>query len=122
MVMRRGFGLVEVIVAMTLLGVGVLSIAAGAAFASRIVSIAETEENAARLAATILDSLAVLPSWTDGVTDTDRLHARWSAGAAGDEATVVISVRTDSTTVFTYMTTTPPRLPLVPVAQPEVVP
>ena len=112
--MRRGFGLIEVIVATTLLGVGVLSIAAGAAFASRTVSIAETEEAAARLAAAVLDSLAVLPSWTGGTLAGDRLLARWDAGSAGGEARVVISLRADSSMMFTYFTTTPPRLPVLP--------
>ncbi|HEX6693564.1 MAG TPA: type II secretion system protein [Longimicrobiales bacterium] len=114
MVMRRGFGLVEVVVAMTLLGIGVLSIAAGAAFASRIVSIAETEESAARLAAAVLDSLAVLPSWTDGAVDAGRLHARWEGGSAGRDARIAISVGADSSMVFTYFTTTPPQLPVLP--------
>ena len=112
--MRRGFGLVEVIVAMTLLGIGMLSIGAGAAFASRVVGMAETEEGAARLAATVLDSLALLPQWTEGAADTDRLHARWWSGQAGDDLRIVITVTGEPAAVFTYVTTAPPLLPVLP--------
>ena len=114
MVMRRGFGMVEVVVAMTLLGIGVISVSAGAAFSSRLLSLAETEERAARLAAAVLDSLAALPEWTAGTAVQDRLRAGWDAGQAGTEARVVVTIPDQPGFASTYMTTTPPMLNALP--------
>ncbi len=92
MVKRPGFGLVEVVVAITLLGIGVMSVGASAAFASRILRMAENQEAAARLAGALVDSLAMAASAVAGESGADRFRAVWRTGSDG-ELTVVVVMR-----------------------------
>lgn len=113
MVNRRGFGLVEVIVAMTLIAVGVMSIAAGAAFSSRLLRIAENEEDAAHIAETIIDSIAYSGTRASGASDVGRFHAEWTAAASTVLVDVTIRDMPDMPPV-TLRLDVPPRLDTLP--------
>ena len=60
MVRRYGFGLIEVVVALTLLSVALLGIAGTAVLAARMMGAAQADENASLEAMQVLDSLAQL--------------------------------------------------------------
>ena len=86
---RGGFGLVEVVVAMSLVAVGVMSVGAGAAFSTRLLRTSENHEDAARIAEALLDSIAYAPMHEDGTLSEGRFDARWEA----DNATVHVTIR-----------------------------
>jgi prepilin-type N-terminal cleavage/methylation domain-containing protein len=94
MVTRSGFGLVEVIVAITLIGIGVMSVAGSAAFANRTLQNAEDQEAAAQLAANVLDSLSYAVPVIAGTRADGRLTARWTP--TGADSVRVDIIRTDS--------------------------
>jgi prepilin-type N-terminal cleavage/methylation domain-containing protein len=119
MVNRNGFGLVEVIVAMTLLAVGVVSVAASASFASRLLRVSEDREAASRIAAALMDSLAALPNAGSGERDVERFHVEWGAGSASGTIRVVITNRDLPVPPVVYLESVAlPSLPLVPCEQP----
>jgi prepilin-type N-terminal cleavage/methylation domain-containing protein len=78
-VTRRGFSLVELVVALTILSLGILVLATAAAFAQRSFAGAEAIDRAARAAALVLDSLTREPAPADGVRHVDGMLVRWSA-------------------------------------------
>jgi Tfp pilus assembly protein PilV len=88
-----GFGMVELVVAMTLLAVGVLGLVAAATVAARAIHGADERERAARAVATLADSLLAAAAPAAG----ERLHqdvpVRWSVG--GDSALLVIDIEVE---------------------------
>lgn len=86
--MRKGFSLVELIVAMTILSLGVLVLAAAGTYAQRTFSDAAAIDRAARAAALVLDSLMRVPAPQDGVRSTDGVTIRWDT-SAGDGVTLI---------------------------------
>lgn len=83
MVRRPGFTLVEVVVALTLLSVAVLSMAASGGMAAQLLRTAEREEAAARLAGSLLDSLVLVPQPGTGTLTRDHLLGRWQGSRGG---------------------------------------
>jgi len=90
MVKRSGFTLVEVLVAATLLAVGVLSLAASGTLAASLIGTAQRDEEAARLAGTLLDSLVLVPEPGHGTSYIGNMVAQWSGAAGG---TITMTVR-----------------------------
>jgi prepilin-type N-terminal cleavage/methylation domain-containing protein len=78
---RPGLSLVELIVAMTLLSVGVLGLAGAAAVAQRSFAGAEALERAAHAAAVVLDSLMREPRPYDGERSVHDSTVRWTVVA-----------------------------------------
>jgi prepilin-type N-terminal cleavage/methylation domain-containing protein len=74
----RGFGLVELIVALTVFSVGVLALAGAAAMAQRAFASAEAIERAAHVAAAVIDSLLRQPSPAAGQRIQPGASARWT--------------------------------------------
>jgi prepilin-type N-terminal cleavage/methylation domain-containing protein len=86
---QRGFTLVEVLVAIMLLSVAVLTLAASGALAAGLIRSAQREEAATRLAAALLDSLLMEPSPSSGTAIEGSLTAVWS----GPPLTLSVSYR-----------------------------
>ena len=110
---QGGFGLVEVIVSMALLGIGILSVAYSATFASRVIRAAEAEEDAARIAVTIVDSLLQQQSWSAGELDAGRFVASWNGGTAGDALRVELAQPALPSFRYTMHALTIPNLPTI---------
>lgn len=103
MVTRPGFTLVEVVVALTLLSVAVLSLAASGGLAAGLLRTAEREEAAARLAGSLLDSLVLVPEPGTGTLTRDHLLARWR-GSRGTTVEVWVSYSDAGTARIHYWT------------------
>jgi prepilin-type N-terminal cleavage/methylation domain-containing protein len=86
MVKRPGFTLVEVVVSITLLSVAVLAFAASGALAAGLLRTAEREDAATRLAASLLDSLALVPDPGAGLMVQGAMAASWSGTRSGSIA------------------------------------
>jgi len=76
---RAGFSLVEVIVALTLLGIGVLSVAGTALLATRFVRDSELHEEIVGAASSLLDSLSAAPDTGRGLVTAGRYDLAWQA-------------------------------------------
>lgn len=113
MVRRGGFGLVEVIVAMTLIAIGIMSIAAGAAFSSRLLRIAENGEDAARIAEVLIDSIAYSGTGGAGSADIERFHAQWTAAGSGVRLDMTLRDSPDISPL-SFVVDIPPRLDTLP--------
>lgn len=113
MVRRSGFGLVEVIVAMTLLGIGVLSVAGSAAYATRMLRIAEAREQATRIAEILLDSLAFSGSAASGERNVEQFHIQSSA-ADGSILVHVASIPDTTIVSLRFEAAQLPALPALP--------
>jgi prepilin-type N-terminal cleavage/methylation domain-containing protein len=85
---RPAFSLVEVIVAITLIGVAVASVTASSAFASRALRAAEDREAVVRLGASLLDSLTAMNGPVAGTRSYDQFDAQWEADAGGIRVTI----------------------------------
>lgn len=83
MVSRRGFSLVEVMVALLLLGTGVLSLAAGLQWAERLRSEAEAVEAAEVEAAGVMDSLFQVGATGAGEWVGEGFRFNWSVTTDG---------------------------------------
>ena len=103
MVSRTGFGLIEAIVAMTLLSIGVLALAATAGLAARITRESEAAERAAFHAGQVLDSLAAQSDPRDGSNTIGPFQITWTVQRrSGPVATIWLAVRfSDGTRVLT---------------------
>jgi Tfp pilus assembly protein PilV len=88
MVVRRGFGLVEVIVAALLLAGGLLTLAAAAVAARGRMTSSAADEAALRVAAALLDSLRVESAPESGSTVRDGARARWTVDGARIDLTL----------------------------------
>jgi prepilin-type N-terminal cleavage/methylation domain-containing protein len=96
---QAGFGLVELIVAMTLLSVGVLGLVAASAFAQQSLNAADATTRATNVAAAFADSLLRSPpaggaaGAATGERTVGNLLVRWSVEA--DSALVLVRVEVD---------------------------
>jgi prepilin-type N-terminal cleavage/methylation domain-containing protein len=93
MVMRAGFSLAEVIVALALLAVAVLSVSGAAATGTRWLAEAEAEAGAALRGAALLDSIVASPRTGSGQDSTGRYRADWQVTDSAGRLMVVLHVR-----------------------------
>jgi prepilin-type N-terminal cleavage/methylation domain-containing protein len=87
-----GFTLAEVVVAMTLLTVGLLAVAASALTAAHMFARAEVQERALRTAESVLDSLATLPQHGAGELPIPGGQLIWSGSDGSGMITVRLSL------------------------------
>lgn len=90
---NRGFSLIEVIIALTLLGVGMLSVAASGVIAARLQSETELHEEMLRRATSLTDSLVANRVYGRGDHPADRYRLIWTAA---EETVSVQAVLADS--------------------------
>jgi prepilin-type N-terminal cleavage/methylation domain-containing protein len=90
MVMRKGFSLVEVTVAMLLLSLGMLGVAATGLLAARTLREAEAREAMVERAGSVLDSLVAHGGSGTGRIDDVRFQLEWSASATSVEVRTVM--------------------------------
>ena len=88
---RDGFGLVELIVALTIFAIGILGLAATAVLAARAFNESDGIERAARLAETLLDSLVRADAVQDGQLHRSGVTAAWTV--AHDSTVDLITLR-----------------------------
>lgn len=81
MTTRRGMSLVELIVALAVLGIGVLGLVGAASVAQRAFTGADAAERAARTAAQVIDSLMLVPLPVAGERIIDGVRAAWTVQA-----------------------------------------
>src|SRR5262245_66672639 len=74
---RRGFGLIEVLVSLTLLGVALLGVTSSTLFALRLLREAEATEQGAQEALQVIDSLVQENSPVDGERAASQHTIRW---------------------------------------------
>lgn len=89
---RQGFSLVELIVAMTIIAVGLMALAGTAAVAHRSFIVAEAVERGTAVAAVVLDSLIREPSPVSGERDFEQALARWSVVRDSIETAISLTV------------------------------
>jgi prepilin-type N-terminal cleavage/methylation domain-containing protein len=80
---RPGFSLVELIVALTVLAVGLLALAGTSALAQRSFASAQATERAVRAAATVIDSLLREPDPAPGSRALYGAVVHWTVTADG---------------------------------------
>lgn len=90
---RKGFGLVELVVALMILSIGLLALTGAAAVAQRSLNSARALEEGADVAEVVLDSLLREPAPAAGDRIVGRTKAQWS-------------VQVDSTAVTIHLTAT----------------
>jgi len=88
---RSGYALAELIVAVTLLAIGLLTAAGTAVLAMRWLGQARAEEIAVTHALAILDSVAASPAAAAGSQSVDGVEFRWSVASEATGRTVRIS-------------------------------
>ena len=86
---RRGFGLIELVVALTILAIGVLGLAAAALMAQRAFMTADALQRAAVAATVVLDSLMQQTDPVSGERTIDNVTVRWTARATGRDLTAI---------------------------------
>lgn len=101
MVARPAFSLVEVIVAMTLLSVGLLSVAAGGRLAASMLRGSELQEETLHRASSLLDSLVANEIEGSGTLGSDRYYIEWQA----DEHVVAVRALRAESTLFSLRAT-----------------
>ncbi len=91
---RHGTSLVELIVALTLLGVGALALAGTGALALRLSAEARRQASAARLAHSRIERLrsACAPAAAGAATSPEGIEERWSVAADGPLRVIVDSL------------------------------
>jgi prepilin-type N-terminal cleavage/methylation domain-containing protein len=89
---RDGFSLVELIVALTVLGVGILGVVAAATAAQRSFAVAAAEERATRAAAVVMDSLLRDSAPAAGERQLFGLSASWETTADREIMDIVTTV------------------------------
>lgn len=104
--MRRGFTLVEVVVALLLVEVVVFGGIGLLAIASSTLTAAEELERAVALAEGVLDSLSLAPARDDGAASYLGGEVRWSVGADG--ATLVAATDSRGRALFEIRAVLPP--------------
>lgn len=85
---RKGFGLIEVVVALTLVAVAALSIAATGAFSQRLLHRAEIIEEGQRMGEVVLDSLEMTHTIGSGVFENERIRIEWTHASTGSIADI----------------------------------
>ena len=93
MVKRAGFTIVEVIVALTLLSIGLLAVASSAGSAALLLRRSELQEEAAFVAAQVLDSLAVTADPASGVQTRGAFQLEWTVTRELRTLTISLTVR-----------------------------
>ena len=92
----QGFGLVELLVALTILGAGILAVAGTALVAARRLRASELQQEAVLAAAGVLDSVAFAgPPVVAGTRRAGALEIDWvsrPAGAGADQLFVRVSI------------------------------
>lgn len=91
MVSRTGHSLVELIVAMTVLGTGLGSVGAATLFAMRRTDDALLQERAIILGVATLDSLSALPAPVDGVLRLPGIEVSWVVEVGSDGGEIRLS-------------------------------
>lgn len=91
MVSRMGHSLVELLVALTVLGVGLGSVSAANVFAMRSTNDALLRERAVVLAAATLDSLTALPVPAGGTRHVSGIRMEWLVDASTDGGDIHLS-------------------------------
>ncbi len=94
MVSARGFTITEVVVAVVVLGVGLVALAASSGLAARLMNLGELEARAAIAAGEHLDLLASVPcvQITAGAAQHGRLLVEWSVESALGGATRSVTI------------------------------
>lgn len=77
--MKRGFSLVEVVVALTLLSAGLLAVASTAFMATRLQIKAQQQERATQLASSLADSLIAFRVTGSGASNVQGIDLAWTA-------------------------------------------
>lgn len=90
MVSRKGFSIVEIIVALTILSVGLLGVAASGFLSARLMAEAERNDFALEKANALLDSLIANRIQGSGTLMHERAMMRWTASAAVAEVDVMV--------------------------------
>lgn len=90
---RGGFGLVELIVALTLFAIGILGLAGATVIAHRSFNEADGIERAARLAEILLDSLVRADAVADGEVRMPGITADWTVQHDSMLAGITLTVR-----------------------------
>jgi prepilin-type N-terminal cleavage/methylation domain-containing protein len=98
---NSGFTLVEVLVAVVVLGVGIVALVGNAGMSSRMIGRGKIETRAAQTASRKLDSLRVrayktTPRCTEltsgGPETADNITSSWNVFSAGNERTITVTV------------------------------
>jgi prepilin-type N-terminal cleavage/methylation domain-containing protein len=89
---RPGFSLVELIVALTILAVGLLALAGTAVVAQRTLASADATERAARAAALVIDSLFVHDAPTSGRRAVYGTDVRWAVSSSGQQLEITTDI------------------------------
>jgi prepilin-type N-terminal cleavage/methylation domain-containing protein len=84
-----GFSLVELLVALTALGVGILGLVAAATAAQRSFAVAAAEERATRAAAVVMDSLLRDSAPAAGERQILGLSVSWKTTADGEYMDII---------------------------------
>jgi prepilin-type N-terminal cleavage/methylation domain-containing protein len=89
---RPGFGLIEVLVALTLLGIVMLGVAGSTLLAARLLGEAEATEQSALAALHVMDSLVQEASPANGERVAGRLAIRWQVQRDSTLQSIAVSV------------------------------
>jgi prepilin-type N-terminal cleavage/methylation domain-containing protein len=89
---RHGFGLVELLVALTVLAVALVGLAGTAVYAHRSFVTAEAIEDGAAAAAAVLDSLVRVPAPVDSARRDGRVTLRWTITPDSSGADIRLAV------------------------------
>lgn len=92
--LRQGHSLPELIVAVTVLGIGLGGVAASSLIGARWVAEAIGRQEAVRAAAELLDSLAVTAEPGSGAVDRGHLRLEWTV--EGEDGAVRVTARTST--------------------------
>jgi prepilin-type N-terminal cleavage/methylation domain-containing protein len=101
MVSRTGHSLVELLVALTVLGVGLGSVSAASVFAMRSTNDALLRERTVVLAAATLDSLTALPAPGGGTLHVSGIRMEWSVAASADGGDIRLAAWPEGTRRWT---------------------
>jgi prepilin-type N-terminal cleavage/methylation domain-containing protein len=90
---RAGFSVVELVVALTVLSVGLLALAGTAVVAQRSFATADATERAARAAAAVIDSLLRVREPVGGSRDVYGTAVTWSVAGDSERLRLFTEVR-----------------------------
>lgn len=80
---RPGHSLPELIVAVMFLASSLVAVGASAVLGARWTAVAGARQDATRVAAAVLDSVAAIPAVSDGGRSIDGFRVRWTSGPEG---------------------------------------
>jgi len=113
---RRGFTLAEVLVAIALLGICALGVTAAAILAARTLAAAHAEAGAALALASVADSLVLVPAPSSGSRVDGRYHLAWTVAPVHGGARIEITATYDdghgtrSVPLVVFHAPPPPRI------------